>query len=328
VWHAWPVGEDGTGEPSQWPRLRTADWAQTRDTLHLWTQIVGKIRMAHAPAVNHWWHVTLYPSARGLTTSAVPYRDGAFDIEFDFLDHQLNLRTSDGRARAVALEPKPVAVFYREAMEALGTLGVPTRIHAVPNEVELAIPFAEDEVHAAYDGAAAQLFWRQLLQIQRVFGRFRSGFAGKASPVHFFWGAMDLAYTRFSGQAAPPHPGGVPNCPPSVMREGYSHELASCGFWPGGGAEGAFYAYAYPEPAGYAGGRALPDAAYYDKASGEFLLPYEAVAGSPDPDAVLTDFLRSTYALAADLGGWDRRALEPGPVAAEPAAGPHGSIRN
>jgi len=287
-----------------WPRLRVADWVETRDTLHMWTQIVGKIRMAHAPAVNHWWHVTLYPSARGLTTSAVPYRDGAFDIEFDFLGHQLRLRTSDGRSRTVALEPKPVAVFYRETMAALAGLGVPTRIHAVPNEVESAIPFAEDEVHKAYDGAAAQSFWRQVLQAQRVLEGFRSGFTGKASPVHFFWGAMDLAYTRFSGRTAPPHPGGAPNCPPSVMREGYSHELASCGFWPGGGEEGAFYAYAYPEPPGYPDRPAGPGAALYDKGYGEFLLPYEAVAGSPDPDRTLTDFLRSTYEAAADLAAW------------------------
>ncbi|MFC4020203.1 DUF5996 family protein [Micromonospora sp. GCM10011542] len=305
---------DRTREPSPpWPRLRVAEWADTRDTLHMWTQIVGKIRMAHTPTINHWWHVTLHLSARGLTTSAVPYRDGAFDIEFDFLDHRLYLRTSDGRSRSVALEPKPVAAFYRETMDALAGLGVQTRIHAVPNEVEPAIPFAEDQVHTSYDGAAAQLFWRQLLQAERVIGRFRSEFVGKTSPVHFFWGAMDLAYTRFSGRAAPPHPGGAPNCPSWVMREGYSHELASCGFWPGGGAEGAFYAYAYPEPPGYAERRVRPDAASYDVGSGEFLLPYEAVAGSPDPDAVLAEFLRSTYEAAADLGGWDRRALEAGP---------------
>jgi hypothetical protein len=182
---------------------------------------------------------------------------------------------------------------------------VEASIHAVPNEVDPAIPFAQDEVHKAYDGAAAQLFWRQLLQAERVLGRFRSDFLGKASPVHFFWGAMDLAYTRFSGRVAPPHPGGAPNCPPSVMREGYSHELASCGFWPGGGEEGAFYAYAYPEPAGYA-----ERTAFYDQGARELLLPYETVAGSPDPDAVLTDFLRSAYEAAADLGGWDRKSLE------------------
>jgi hypothetical protein len=281
-----------------WPRLRVADWTDTRDTLHMWTQIVGKIRMAHAPAVNHWWHVTLYPSARGLTTSAVPYRDGSFDIEFDFLDDRLIVRTSDGRSRTVALAPRPVAEFYRETMAALSDLGVETRIHAVPNEVEDAVPFADDDVHKSYDGAAVRLFWGQLLRAERVLSRFRSEFVGKASPVHFFWGAMDLAYTRFSGREAPPHPGGAPNCPPSVMREGYSHELASFGFWPGGGEEGAFYSYAYPEPPGY------PDTAGYDPGIRELLLPYETVAGAPDPDAFLTDFLRSGYTAAAELADW------------------------
>ena len=281
-----------------WPRLRVADWADTKETLHMWTQIVGKVRMAYAPAVNHWWHVTLYPSARGLTTSAVPHGSGVFEAEFDFLDHRLRLRASDGRSAEVELAPKTVATFYAETMAALRSLGLEPQIHAVPNEVERAIPFAEDEVHSAYDGAAAQLFWRQLLQASRVLGEFRSEFVGKASPVHFFWGAMDLAYTRFSGQVAPPHPGGAPNCPDWVMREGYSHELASFGFWPGGGAEGAFYAYAYPEPDGYAGRPAGPAGAYYDKDMREFLLPYEAVAGSADPDATLLEFLRATHAAA------------------------------
>jgi Family of unknown function (DUF5996) len=289
-----------------WPRLRVADWADTRDTLHMWTQIVGKVRMAYAPAVNHWWHVTLHPSARGLTTSAVPHAGGVFDLEFDFLDHRLRVRTSDGGSRDVALEPKPVATFYAETLEALGALGLEPRIHPVPNEVEPAIPFADDHEHKAYDGEAAQLFWRQLLQAERVLGRFRSEFVGKASPVHFFWGAMDLAYTRFSGRLAPVHPGGAPNCPPWVMQEGYSHELASFGFWPGGGEEGAFYAYAYPEPSGYA----ERTAAYYDPALKECLLPYETVAGAADPDAVLTEFLRTTYTAAADLADWDRPALE------------------
>ena len=293
------------GQRAQWPRLRVADWADTRDTLHMVLQIVGKVRMAHAPAVNHWWHVTLYPSAHGLSTSAVPYRDGAFDIEVDFLDHRVRVRTSDGRSRTVALEPKPVATFYAEIMAALGELGVRTRIHAVPNEVDPAVPFAEDHTHTAYDGAAAQVFWRQVLQAHRVIGRLRAEFTGKASPVHFFWGAMDLAHTRFSGRTAPPHPGGAPNCPPSVMREGYSHELASCGFWPGGGEEGAFYAYAYPEPPGYADWTGLPDGAAYHRGLGEFLLPYEVVAAAPDPDDVLTRFLRSTFAAAAGLGHWD-----------------------
>ncbi|MFI5891102.1 DUF5996 family protein [Actinoplanes sp. NPDC051513] len=295
-----------------WPRLRVADWTGTRDTLHMWIQIVGKIRMAHTPAANHWWHVVLYPTARGLGTSAIPYGNGVFDLEFDFLHHRLRVRTSDGRQREVALEAKPVAAFYAETMTALAGLGIETRIHAVPNEVEEAIPFAEDQQHHAYDGEAARRFWGQLLQASRVLDQFRSGFVGKASPVHFFWGAMDLAYTRFSGRTAPRHPGGAPNCPPSVMHEGYSHELTSFGFWPGGGEEGAFYAYAYPEPPGYADRPVLPSAAFYDRAIREFLLPYEAVAESPDPDRALRDFLRTTYEAAADLGGWDRKALEPG----------------
>ncbi|BFU45318.1 DUF5996 family protein [Krasilnikovia sp. MM14-A1004] len=296
-----------------WPRLRIEDWADTKDTLHMWTQVVGKIRMAHTPAVNHWWHVTLLVSPRGLTTPAIPYRDAAFDIEFDFLDHQLHIRTSDGSRRRVELAPKSVARFYTETMDALAELGIQTRIHATPNEVEPAVPFAEDDQHASYDARAVQLYWRQLLQADRVLGRFRSGFVGKSSPVHFFWGAMDLACTRFSGRTAPPHPGGAPNCPVRVMREGYSHELASCGFWPGG-EEGAFYAYAYPEPPGYATHPVRPRAAGYHGDVREFLLPYEAVATAPDPDATLTEFLSTTYAAAADLGGWDRAALEAEPL--------------
>ncbi|MEU4540638.1 DUF5996 family protein [Streptosporangium sp. NPDC023825] len=289
-----------------WPRLRVADWTETRDTLHMWTQIVGKIRMAYTPPANHWWHVTLYPTARGLTTSAVPYDKGVFDIEFDFVDERLRVRTSDGGSRDVVLEPKPVATFYGETLEALAALGLKPSIHPVPNEVELAIPFAENDRNCSYDGEAARLFWRQLLQAERVMSRFRSGFVGKASPVHFFWGAMDLAYTRFSGRVAPQHPGGVPNCPPWVMHEGYSHELASFGFWPGGGEEGAFYAYAYPEPPGY---RERTEA-YFDKTLQECVLPYEKVAESADPDATLLDFLRATYGAAADLAAWDRSAVE------------------
>ncbi|WP_306207988.1 DUF5996 family protein [Actinoplanes sp. RD1] len=293
-----------------WPRLRTEDWTATRDTLHMWTQIVGKVRMAYAPAVNHWWHVTFYVSARGLTTSAVPHPGGLVEMEFDFLDHQLHIRTDDGRTRSVSLAPKTVAAFYRETMAALASLGIEPELHAVPNEVDPAIPFAGDDVHRDYDGAAARAFWQQLAHVARVFERFRTGFVGKASPVHFFWGAMDLAHTRFSGRTAPPHPGGAPNCPPSVMREGYSHELASFGFWPGGGAEGAFYAYAYPEPPGYPGEPVSPPGAHYDKDMREFLLPYEIVADSPDPEAALTAFLESTYAAAADLAAWDRALLD------------------
>ena len=270
-----------------WPRLRVADWTETRDTLHMWTQIVGKVRMAYAPAANHWWHVTLYPTARGLTTSSVPYDKGVFDIEFDFVGERLRLRTSDGGSREVVLEPKTVATFYGETLEALAALGLEPSIHPVPNEVATAIPFAENHRHGSYDGEAAE-------------------FVGKASPVHFFWGAMDLAYTRFSGREAPRHPGGVPNCPPSVMHEGYSHELASFGFWPGGGAEGAFYAYAYPEPPGYR----ERTKAFFDNDLQECVLPYERVADAADPDAELLEFLRATYAAAADLAGWDRSAAE------------------
>ncbi|WP_184830156.1 DUF5996 family protein [Jiangella mangrovi] len=302
------MAEQSTDLGATWPRLKLADWADTRDTLHLWTQIVGKIRMAHAPMANHWWHVTLYVSARGLTTSAIPYRGGTFDIEFDFVDHQLHIRTSDGRRRGVPLAPKPVAAFYAETMDALSELGIPTRIHAVPNEVDPAIPFAQDHEHSSYDSRAVELFWRQLLRADRALTEFRSGFVGKVSPVHFFWGAMDLACTRFSGRSAPPHPGGAPNCPDWVMREGYSHELASFGFWPGGGEEGAFYAYAYPEPDGYADHPIRPSDASY--ANGEYLLPYEAVATAPDPDRALNEFLETTYNAAADLGGWDRATLE------------------
>lgn len=305
--------EQMTGWGSAWPRLRVADWAETRDTLHMWTQIVGKIRLAHAPMVNHWWQVTLYVSPRGLTTSAIPYRHGAFDIEFDFVDHLLRIRASDGDTRVVALAPKPVARFHAETMQALTELDIPTSIRATPNEVEPAIPFADDHRHASYEPRAARTFWGQLLQAHRVIGAFRSRFAGKVSPVHFFWGSFDLACTRFSGRPAPPHPGGAPNCPDSVMKESYSHELASCGFWPGGGEEGAFYAYAYPEPPGYPDAAAGPAGACYSREYGQFLLPYEAVAAAADPDQTLTEFLNSTYVVAAELGGWDRPALEASP---------------
>jgi hypothetical protein len=290
------------------------DWHETRDTLHMWTQIVGKVRLAHAPLVNHWWQVTLYVSPRGLTTSAIPYRDGAFDLEFDFVDHRLLLRSSTGAARDIALRPMPVAEFYDRTMSALADLGIETRIQARPNEVDPSIPFAEDDRHASYDAAAAHLFWRQLLQAARVMGRFRSRFVGKVSPVHFFWGAMDLACTRFSGRAAPQHPGGAPNCGDWVMEEGYSRELSSCGFWPGGGEEGAFYAYAYPEPDGFADRPVGPSGAFYSRENGQFLLPYEDVRAAPRPDEALLEFLQDTYAAAADLGGWDRDALEADPA--------------
>jgi hypothetical protein len=296
-----------------WPSLRVDDWAPTRDTLHMWMQIVGKIRLAHSPMVNHWWQVTFYVTPRGLTTSAIPYESEVFDISFDFVDHQLLIRSSSGATRSVALEPKSVAEFYSQTMRALEDLGLPTRIQSHPNEVDPAVPFDQDDGHASYDPAAANLFWRQLLPANRVLGQFRSHFVGKVSPVHFFWGAMDLACTRFSGRRAPRHPGGAPNCGDWVMVEGYSHELSSCGFWPGGGEEGGFYAYAYPEPDGFADHPVSADQADYRKELGEFVLPYEAVRRAPDPDRMLLGFLQDTYEAAAVNAGWDRAALEDDP---------------
>lgn len=302
-----PGAQDG------WPRLRIADWTQTRDTVHMWTQIVGKIRMAHAPMLNHWWQVTLYVTPRGLTTSKIPYVHGAFDVEFDFWNHRLNIRSSNGMAGQIILEAKSVAKFHAEVFETLGRLGIQTSIRAVPNEVDPAIPFAEDHQHASYDPSAVRLFWQQLIQVDRVLSVFRSHFRGKASPVHFFWGSMDLAYSRFSGRPAPTHPGGAPNCADWVMVEGYSHELSSCGFWPGVGDEGAFYAYAYPEPEGYAGYVTEAGGVVFNQGNGLYLLPYEDVRSAPDPDGKLLQFLQSTYEAAAETGHWDRAALEVDP---------------
>jgi hypothetical protein len=296
-----------------WPALRVADWEQTRDTLHMWTQIVGKIRLAHTPLINHWWQVTLYVSPRGLTTSAIPCGTGLFDIEFDFIDHVLRIRSSDSQSTTVALAAKPVAEFYEQTMSALDRLGIHTLIHDRPNEVDPAIPFADDREHASYDPQATYLFWQQLMQANRVIGQFRSYFVGKVSPVHFFWGSFDLACTRFSGRPAPKHSGGAPNCPDWVMVEAYSHEVSSCGFWPGGGEEGAFYAYAYPEPQGFGAYSVRPDAAAYSDTFQQFLLPYEAVRRAEQPDQMLLEFLHSTYSAAADLGGWDRARLEENP---------------
>jgi hypothetical protein len=297
----------------RWPSLAVDKWTPTRDTLHMWTQIVGKIRMVHMPLINHWWQVPLYVSPRGLTTGAIPYRHAVFDMEFDFVDHVLAIRHSDGSHRSVPLAPKPVAEFYRETLSALDSLGIQSHIVARPNEVDPAIPFADDYQHASYDPDAARTFWQQVVQAQRVIGNFRAFFVGKVSPVHFFWGAMDLACTRFSGRSAPKHPGGAPNCPDWVMVEGYSRELSSCGFWPGGGAEGAFYSYAYPAPDGFAQYRVEPDTAYFSAELGEFLLPYETVRTADDPDHAVARFLQTTYEAAAVLGDWDRGALEADP---------------
>jgi hypothetical protein len=295
-----------------WPSLPFAEWKDTYATLHMWTQIVGKLRLARTPWINHSWHVTLYVTARGLTTSPIPYGTRAFEVEFDFLEHVLVIRTSAHTSRTIALVPRSVAAFYDAVMTALRELDLDVRIHARPNEVDPAIPFAEDHEHASYNADYAQRFWRVLLQSDRVMKRFRAGFIGKCSPVHFFWGSCDLAVTRFSGRPAPPHPGGVPNFPDRVAREAYSHEVSSCGFWPGGGAVAmpVYYAYAYPEPPGFAAARVEPAGAVYSTALHEFILPYDAVRTARSPDDELLRFFATTYGAAADLGRWDRAALE------------------
>jgi hypothetical protein len=295
-----------------WPSLPLAAWADTYATLHRWTQIVGKIRLAQSPWVNHSWHVTLYVTATGLTTSFIPYGGRAFQIDFDFVDHQLQVRSSDGGRAGFALEPQSVATFHRRVVEELNRLDLRVRFNGRPSEIADAIRFDADEIHRAYDRDYANRFWRVLLNCDRVFGEFRARFVGKCSPVHFFWGAPDLAVTRFSGREAPPHPGGVPGLPDWVAREAYSHEVSSAGFWPGGGPipHAAFYSYAYPEPAGFAQARVEPDGAFYSADLREFVLPYDVVRESKSPDATLLAFLQSTYDAAADLGRWDRRALE------------------
>jgi hypothetical protein len=295
-----------------WPELPLEGWKDTFETLHMWTQIVGKVRLRLSPWINHSWHTTLYVTASGLTTSPIPYQGRTFDIALDFLRHRVVLTASDGATAGFALEPQSVAAFYRRVMDALATLGVQVRIVRKPNEVPDPIPFDQDEVHRSYDGAAAQRFWRILVQAERVFTRFRAGFVGKCSPVHLFWGAADLAVTRFSGRRAPEHPGGIPNLPDWVTREAYSHEVSSCGFWPGGGVVTypAFYSYAYPAPPGFAGAPVRPAGAFYSTDLGEFLLPYDVVRTAEDPDATLLEFLQSTYEAAADLAQWDRQALE------------------
>jgi hypothetical protein len=284
--------------------------SDTFATLHLWTQVVGKIRLACAPPTNHWWQVPLYLTTRGLTTSPMPYKHSSFQIDFDFLAHELHLSTSDGQRRVLPLRACPVADFYRTTLAALHELGIAVRIWPVPVEIADAIPFHSDYTHTSYDPACARQLWRALLHIDRVLNQFRARFVGKVSPVHFFWGAFDLAVTRFSGRSAPRHPG-VPHVAPSVMHEAYSHEVSSCGFWPGNReAEALFYAYAYPEPQGFKSYTVQPDAAYYDGQLGEFVLPYEAVRTAASPDATLLAFLQTTYEAAATLANWDRAALE------------------
>lgn len=289
-----------------WPALPLNEWQDTYETLHLWTQVVGKVRTALSAPMNHWWHSTLYVTARGLTTSPIPYGRGAFEVAFDFIDHNLLLQTSDGTSKALGLFPRSVAEFYHEFMSALHALGVEVTINPLPQEVLNPIRCDIDDVHASYDPEYAHRFWRALLQADRVFKQFRGRFIGKCSPVHFFWGSFDLAVTRFSGKLAPERPGAD-----AVTREAYSHEVISCGFWPGGGGqEAAFYAYAAPQLAGLADAAIHPAAARYDGALGEFLLDYAAVRAADNPDARVLDFLQSTYEAAADRAGWDRAALE------------------
>ena len=295
-----------------WPALALADWRDSYATLHMWMQIAGKTRLALEPMENHWWQCTLHLTDRGLGTTPMPVGVRFLAVDFDFIDHVLVLRTDDGASRRLRLEPQTVAQFYARYTAALNELGIALHLLARPVEVEKAIPFAEDVEHASYDAAAVQRWWRAVAQADRVFKRFRSGFVGKQSPVHFFWGSFDLAVTRFSGRPAPRHPGGAPNCADYVMVEAYSHECSSAGFWPGSDVveEAAFYAYAYPEPEGYSAHAVRPAAAYYHPKAREFILPYDAVRTSADPDGTVLAFLQSTYEAAAALGHWDRASLE------------------
>jgi hypothetical protein len=297
---------------ASWPELPLASWPDTYDTLHLWTQIIGKIRFARSPWLNHSWHVALYVTARGLTTSPIPDGARSFQIDFDLIDHALRIADSDGAQRQFALSGQSVASFYAAVMGNLSELGIHVEIDDMPNELPEPIKFPLDQKHATYDPEAARRFFQILVNADCVFKQFRTGFLGKASPVHFFWGSFDLAVTRFSGRRAPRHPGGVPNLPDAVACEAYSHEECSAGFWPGSGAIDypAFYSYAYPEPKGYREIKVRPEAAFFSEALGEFILPYDAVRTAADPDKALLDFLQSTYEAAADTAKWDRETLE------------------
>ena len=299
------------GASNHWPALPFAEWKDTAITLHMWTQIVGKIRLTLSPWTNHSWHVTLYVTARGLTTSPIPHGLATFEIRFDFIDHQLRILKSDGAGLTIELKPQSVAKFYEAVMKALRDLELPVTIRTMPNEIENPVPFEQDEGHRSYDGEYANRFWRVLVQSDRVFKEFRSRFCGKCSPVHFFWGSFDLAVTRFSGRPAPPHPGGVPHLPDEITREAYSQEVSSLGFWPGNAAmpTPVFYSYAYPAPPGFSEAKLQPDAAFYEPKLREFILPYDAVRTAEQPDRVLLDFAQSAYDAASQLGKWDRAAL-------------------
>jgi Family of unknown function (DUF5996) len=295
-----------------WPALPFAEWNETAATLHMWTQIIGKIRLTQTPWINHSWHVTLYVTSRGLTTSPIPHGLSAFDVTFDFIDHKLRIEKSDGAQRAIELKPRSVADFYQAVMSALAEIELPVSINTMPNEVANPIPFDRDQEHRTYDREYANRFWRVLLQSARVFQEFRSRFCGKCSPVHFFWGSFDLAVTRFSGRSAPAHPGGVPHLPDEITREAYSQEVSSLGFWPGNAAAPTpiFYSYAYPERPGFADAKTQPAAASYQPKLREFILPYDVVRSAESPDKALLDFAQSTYDAASKLAGWDRAALE------------------
>ncbi|HLT08359.1 MAG TPA: DUF5996 family protein [Cyclobacteriaceae bacterium] len=298
---------------SAWPQLpATAEWEACLHAVHLWSQIIGKVRLAHMPPMNHYWHSTLYVSAKGLSTHLIPHAAGAFEIEFDFINHQLHIQKVDGTHSSFPLEAMSAADFYHKTFNLLNQLRLHTSIYPKPVELpDPILPFPEDVEKAPYDAQAVHAFWLALTNVQRVFASFRNDFVGKVSPIHFFWGAFDLAMTRFSGRKAPTHPGGVPNCPDYVMQESYSHELSSAGFWPGTGlGEAAFYAYAYPEPDGYRQAEGLPEGAWYAEDMGEYLLPYAAVVQAANSDEALLQFLRSTYEAAAIWGRWDREALE------------------
>ena len=301
------MADKGPEPATYWPDLPYAQWRDSAATLHMWTQIVGKIRMVRSPWMNHSWHVTLYVTPRGMTTGTIPHGNRTFSIEFDFIDHELVVSSCEGDVAGVALEPQATAEFYRAVMQSLDRLGLSVAINTLPNEVENAIRFPEDRLHSAYDAEAVNRFWRVLYQVDRVLRSFRADFRGKASPVHFFWGSFDLAVTRFSGRTAPDHPGGLPNMPLWVAQEAYSHEVSSAGFWPGGDnfPEAVFYSYAYPSPPRFAEAPVKPAEAFWSSEFGEFMLPYDAVRTANDPKDALLAFLNSTFNAAASLGDWN-----------------------
>jgi hypothetical protein len=313
----------GDATSAGWPELPWHDWQPTISTLHMWLQIVGKVRLALASPLNHWWHVALYVTARGLTTSPIPYGEREFQVDLDFVDHRLHVTDGDPSAFSMVLEPRSVARFYREFLAGLRSRGIDVAISPNPVEVADAVPFDQDDGHASYDQGHAESLWRALVQVDRVLKGFQTGFVGKASPVHLFWGGFDLTTTRFSGRPAPRHAGGVPNCPDWVMEEAESHQNVTAGWWPRSDAPGpAFYAYAYPEPKGFRTATVRPGEAFFDDGLGEFLLPYDTLRTAADPDAAVLQFLQSTYIAGADLGGWDRRALEPAELPGRPARRP------